>query len=61
MTEFREKNPLNDAKKTVNTAKLATSKQFNILDFCDHVIDFLNNPNIYDAKLIIKSLKRLKK
>lgn len=52
--------PLNQAKKAVNKAKRATAKQFDLLNFCDHVIDFLNNPNLYDAKLIIRSLKRLR-
>jgi hypothetical protein len=46
-------------KKRIREAKLATAKQFNLLDFLDHCIDFLNNPNLYDLKLIMKSARKL--
>ena len=53
--------PLNKAREAVKKAKMATAKQFDVFDFLDHCIDFLNNPNLYDAKQIIKSVRRLKK
>jgi hypothetical protein len=52
---------LSEAKRRIREAKLATAKQFDLLDFMDHCVDFLNNPNLHDLKLIVKTMKKLER